>query len=439
MHRIALSFTVLVAMMVVTAGTGDAQTWQWQYVAHVANHAPITAQSTVVLSGNDVSVSYTAPIGNRQTVISSCRAMLSDVQTATTTRTPTGLFLVIHLKPGRVADCGTEKLPAAVLPAEDARVVDQVAAAINHASGATTVSRATPSPSQTHARQSRRIVAQAPTPTPAPTASPTPAPTASPTPSPRATRAVLARVVDWVQNEGLFTFVRVRNTGNQVVTITDGAISDCRNVDFGCGALTRHYILDPAGVATIATVASAGQRSGASFTYHYTAVSGKNTIAGAGSSTKTAPPGAPPMSPQELRSDEAVAIAGLRGSSSQQAQPQAQAQPQQSADSPPRLLARGSSRLGVGQTGTALVRVMVAADGRPEQAQIVKITNPALTAAAIETAVSSTYAPEVKNGQKVAGKYIATFSFNGEDPATVSIPVWKRSPAPAAPTPSSTP
>jgi TonB family protein len=95
-----------------------------------------------------------------------------------------------------------------------------------------------------------------------------------------------------------------------------------------------------------------------------------------------------------------------------------------------RLLTRGSSRLAIGQTGVAIVRVMVSPDGTPQNAEIIKISNPQLTAAAIETAVSSTYAPALKNGQKVAGKYVATFSFNGEDPATASVPIWKRSPAP---------
>jgi hypothetical protein len=98
---------------------------------------------------------------------------------------------------------------------------------------------------------------------------------------------------------------------------------------------------------------------------------------------------------------------------------------------PARLVKRGSSRLAIGQTGTALVRLTIAANGTPQEATIVTITNKQLSAAAIETAVSSTYVPAQQNGRAVAAKYVATFSFDGQDPALASVPVWKRGPAPS--------
>jgi hypothetical protein len=101
---------------------------------------------------------------------------------------------------------------------------------------------------------------------------------------------------------------------------------------------------------------------------------------------------------------------------------------------PARLVHRGSSRLAIGQKGTAVLRVSVGANGMPQNATIVKISNPLLVAAAIETAISSTYSPAARNGRPVSDTYIAMFSFDGEDPAQASIPVWERnrSPSPSA-------
>jgi hypothetical protein len=94
------------------------------------------------------------------------------------------------------------------------------------------------------------------------------------------------------------------------------------------------------------------------------------------------------------------------------------------------LIKRGSSRLAIGQTGTALIRVRVGENGMPQEATIVSLTNRRLAAAAIETAVSSTYAPAIVKGKPITANYIATFSFDGADPALAGIPVWKRSPQP---------
>jgi TonB family protein len=120
------------------------------------------------------------------------------------------------------------------------------------------------------------------------------------------------------------------------------------------------------------------------------------------------------------------------------ARPSPRATPAAVPDVPPRLLTRGTSNLAIGHSGVARVRVTVAADGRPEQATIVSVTDRELAGAALETAASSTYAPATKNGKPLAAPYVATFSFTGDDPAMSSIPVWRRSPLPS-PSPSPTP
>ncbi|HTJ26383.1 MAG TPA: energy transducer TonB [Candidatus Limnocylindria bacterium] len=430
----------VLAMMIAATGTSSAQTWQWQYVAHPTNSQPITAQSTVTLSANELSIAYTAPIEHRQAVIESCRATLADVQHVATIRTRGPIFLVIQLKPQRTADCDSGKRPVAALPGDDYAAMSRAASAINQALGATTATVAHAPRSAAPSTRAKREIAQAPTPkpaTPPPTPRPTPTPTSTPTtapPTPRPTPTPSAaptpgvRLEDWVENEGLFSFVRVRNISKQIVMITDGEVLDCKNVDTGCGKLPHHFSLDPAGTATIATVTSAQQAP--SFTYRYTAQAGNDTVAKGGSSTKGPPPRVARMTDEQVRVAEAAALNGLH--------PAASAAPY--SYSPPRLVKRGTSRLAIGQTGTAQVKVLVSANGSPQEATVVSTSNPELTAAAIETAVSSTYTPAVRNGQSVAANYVATFTFNGLDPATESIPVWRRpvTPAPANATPAAT-
>jgi Gram-negative bacterial TonB protein C-terminal len=443
----------VLAMVIAMTGISSAQTWHWQYVAHPANSAPINAQSTVILSPSEVSIAYTAPIEHRNAVIESCRVALSDVQHVTAVRTRGPIFLVIQLKPQRTANCESGRRPVAAIPGDDFTVVSQVAGAINQAcctvKAPPNVARAaTPSPSAKPRVAARppsppptakpRVVAQAsptPPPTPAPTPTPTPAPRtpaptatpAPPTPAPSPSRPAGARLEDWVENQGLFMFVRVRNFGKQSVTIDSGEILDCKNVDSGCGPLPHRFTLDPYSTATIATVASTGQLP--SFSYRYSADQGKFT--GSGSSTKRPPARVARMSADAVRSAEAAAISALRSPGPGAAE----ATPSTYTYTPPRLTKRGSSRLGIGQTGTAQVRLLIAPNGSPQEATIVSITNRALTAAAIETAVSSSYAPAMRNGQPVPANYVATFSFNGEDPATADVPVWRRSapPVPAGP------
>jgi hypothetical protein len=210
----------------------------------------------------------------------------------------------------------------------------------------------------------------------------------------------------------------MRNLGG--ITLTpQGEVFNCRNVATGCGPF-MHTLLEPGGTATVAAIAAANRNEAPHFAYHYSAVDGEQTVVGAGSAAKRPPHGVARMSSRDLRSAQALALGQFGSANAAPAAPLM----------PARLIRRGSSRLAIGETGTAIVRVTIAEDGTPQEASIVSITNKALTAAAIETAVSSTYVPATQNGRAIAAKYIATFSFDGQDPALSSIPVWKRSPSP---------
>lgn len=79
----------------------------------------------------------------------------------------------------------------------------------------------------------------------------------------------------------------------------------------------------------------------------------------------------------------------------------------------PMLLRRGSSHLAIGQTGTAVVRVRIGADGTPQDAHVVSTTNRRLVPGAIETALSSLYTPAMRNGRPFTCDYLATFHFDG--------------------------
>ena len=66
----------------------------------------------------------------------------------------------------------------------------------------------------------------------------------------------------------------------------------------------------------------------------------------------------------------------------------------------------------------------VSAKGMPLNASIVSVSNPALVAAALETAVSSVYAPAI-HGPSGGRRVCRDVSIRSSDPALSSIPVWK--------------
>jgi outer membrane biosynthesis protein TonB len=459
----------LSALTMGTASANDARSWHWTYVTKTAEGPPLVSQSTITIGPKLVHMSYSVPLQQRQVVIESCNADLADILDATTVRNGGTTYFLIRFKPSHDADCGSGRRPAVALPADDYAYVRAVADAVNRSTGssgahsapATVAKAASPGPKPpTPAPVSTTKPTPAPTPKPTrePTSKPTPSstgspsamPSSSPTPLPASSPSALpterpsasptpgAALQDWVENDGLFWFVRMRNISSAPIT-PSGEVFNCRNVGGGCGPF-MHTQLEPGGTATVAVVSASSRDYAPVFEYRYTALDGARTLAGSGASAKVPPRRVARMSARELRTAQALALSQLRSPrDTSHTGPQNTPAPSM----PARLLRRGSSRLAIGQTGTAVVRVMIGENGTPEEVSIVSITNRQLTAAAIETAVSSTYAPATEIGRPVAGKYIATFSFDGQDPALSDVPVWKRPPSPTpippAPSPEQTP
>ncbi len=431
LRSIAAAGAHVIALLGATALASDAQTWHWTYVTRAPNSPPLTSQSMVSISANTVRMSYSVPLQKRQVVIESCSANVRDLESATTVHTQNATYLLVRLKPAHDAACVSGKRPAVALPTDDENSIAAVVAAINHSCCMVALG-APPTRAPGAAPAASRTPAATPTPaatrTPAASATPSPAaPSAAPTPrpSPSATVAPARPAVQaWVENDGLFWFVRMRNLGRAAVT-PSGQVFDCRNVDVGCGPFIATE-LAPRGTATVAVVATSNHDVTPTFDYRYTVSDGSETVAGSGASTNRPPRTIARMTGPELRAAQGLAIGTFR------------APPDETAPVvPARLVKRGSSRLALGQSGTAIVRVTIAADGTPQDATVVSMTNKQLAPAAIETAVSSTYTPAMQSGRPISAQYVATFSFTGEDPALSAIPVWKRPPSPTpAPAPS---
>jgi hypothetical protein len=375
---------------------------------------PVNSDSRVVLSAHDLVMTYAARVGQADVPIASCHANLTDVATVRTMNTAATPYLYVAFKPSHPAHCQSGPQPIALVPiANDSAASDAVAAINRACCGAA-------GPPAKVAVVARYV--PSPTPTPAPVQRSTAVPAGSPAPASSAAAHML--VTDWVESDGLFTFIRVRNRGPQSVTISSGQVDDCRAVAVGCGPFARSVTVAPGAADIVATVMSADPVNDSSFSYRYVARSAAATGTGSGTSRKQLNGWKPALSVQEMRSAQAAAIASFRVSS-----PSTEASGSQvplPANVPARLTQRGSSRLAIGHTGEARVRVRISAKGVPLNASIVSVSNQALVAAALETAVSSTYAPAIRDGRPVDEDYVATFQFDGQDPALSSIPVWKR-------------
>jgi len=396
-----------------TCRAADAQTWHWQVVVHNPNRAPMNSESRVELSDHAIVMSYAARLDDADVPIASCRAQLTDVATARMLSAAAGHYLYVAFKPGHPARCQSGNQPVALIPVADNSAVADAVATINRACCGTAGQAVT-------------------------VANPAPSPARATTPQPKSSAAPHLFVTDWSETQGLFTFIRARNRGSAPVTISSGQVGDCRAVAVGCGAFTHSVIIAPGAVAVLATVMSADRVNDATFSYRYEARAGTMQMTGSGTARKQPSGWRPAMSAQDVRSAQAAAIAALRTSG-----PARPSDPAPQQDTPARLTQRGSSRLAIGQAGQAIVRVRISAKGMPFNASIVSISNPGLVAAALETAVSSTYAPAVRDGRPVDADYIATFQFDGQDPALSQIPIWKRPEGPGstpvpAPSPTST-
>jgi hypothetical protein len=383
------------------AQAADAQTWQWQFTVKPPGLAPVPARSSVDLSGARVTLLYTAHIRDADVPIASCSANVRDVAGARKAIHDGRAFLLIDLKPQRTADCDGGARALATMPVVDDAALADALAAIDRACCGAAVAAA-------------------------------PAAPASPA-APRPSAPPAAPLADWVENDGLFSFVRVRNRSDRPASILGGAVQNCRGVASGCGGIAPQTV--PAGATvTLAAVMANPHEAGATFSYRYdVAGAGGRTTAG-GVSTKAPAGWHPAMTPEEIRTAEALAVAGWSPGTPAPATSVSHApaaHPSPPAFTDARLLRRGSSRLAIGIKGTSLVRVHLDASGKPQSVDVVKVSDPRLAPAAIETAVSSAYAPAERNGRPVDGTYVAEFDFDGDDPALSGIPVWKRDPTPA--------
>lgn len=402
MKRLSRAGTVAAIVFATTvfcSGAASAQSWQWQSAVHNADQGVVATESRVVLSARDVAITYSANVDSRSVPITSCRAELSDIGNVHSVDNNGKLFLFIVLKPQRSASCNSGSQSIAVLPIGRDATANSAIATIMRACCRTTAAPA--------------VVAQAPRPTPSPTTAATVAPQSL---SP----------VDWVESAGLFAFVRLLNRDTRPLVVSAGQVLDCRDVAAGCGSfIERPVTVAPGRVVTLATVTSNNPANAPSFSYRYEVQAEHARFTESGVSAKRAADPATVMSAQDVRAAEALAIGQIRTQ-------RTTSTPSPAAYVPPRLVQRGSSRFGVGQKGVALVRVGVGRDGSAQYATIISISNRALTAAALETAVSTKFSPAMKNGNPTDGNYVATFQFDGEDPGLASIPVWRRAPSAAA-------
>lgn len=400
MGRALLPSLVLPLLIVATTIAGDARTWSWTYTSHGVNGAGV-ASASVTLGSSEVATSNRIPVSGHPDVVYSCSVKLSDVARAIAVSTGAP-SLLIQLRAGHAANC--QLLGSAqgiVLPADDRATIASVASAINDACCGAALR--TPAP-----------VAAAPSAAAPRTAHP--ARTAAARPAPEKPRVVaendglVMSVADWVETDGLFFFVRVQNEGSKPVTVTHEEISGCIGIQLGCVDANRRFVIDRGGVATVATVA-ASNTSSAAFTYRYTAMMPPYSYAGSGSSSKHPPNDAPRISAEQIR----VAEASLLGTLAGEPPPQAattQAPPAQNPTTPARLVRIGAPEAPVNASGTIQLRVLVDPNGSPEDASILSISNDALADAAMEAAVTSTYAPARRNGKPVSSQLIVNLQFD---------------------------
>src|SRR5579872_1132294 len=81
---------------------------------------------------------------------------------------------------------------------------------------------------------------------------------------------------------------------------------------------------------------------------------------------------------------------------------------------PPKLVSRASSVVEPAGAGRVLVQVQVNADGTFKVLRVIKSSNPADNAAALNIAEHSTYAPALKNGKPVAALFDMNVVFGAQ-------------------------
>ena len=86
---------------------------------------------------------------------------------------------------------------------------------------------------------------------------------------------------------------------------------------------------------------------------------------------------------------------------------------------PPKLLTKGNTAKAIAGNGTVIVQVQVNADGSHKVMRVLKSTNAADNAAAMDIAQNSTYRPGKKGGQTIPAFYDFTLKFSGKSASAV--------------------
>lgn len=86
---------------------------------------------------------------------------------------------------------------------------------------------------------------------------------------------------------------------------------------------------------------------------------------------------------------------------------------------PPKLLTKGNTSKAIAGNGTVIVQVQVNADGSHKVTRVLKSTNSADNAAAMEIAQNSSYRPGKKGGQSIQAFYDFTLKFSGKSASAV--------------------
>jgi hypothetical protein len=379
--------------VIASAGVADARTWQWNYSNRGVGGGG-TSTASVTLSSTSIATSNRVAFAGHPDVVYSCSAKLADVARAIAVSTGNP-SLLIQLRAGHAANCqllGSSQ--GIVLPADDGATIASVAQAINdECCGA-----ALRTPPQVAAAQKSLVPAPA-------------TPHAAVKAHPLVPGGPVMSVEDWVEHDGLFSFVRVRNNGTHPIEVTREEVADCSGIEFGCAVQDRRFVIDRKAVATIATVA-ASNTSYSAFTYHYTAVMAPYSYSGSGAWAKRAPAGAPRISAAQVRTAEASLLNTLPAAQAAGPPRPQQPQPLAQTGSTAHLLHIGAPEAPVSASGTIQLRVLVDPNGSPVDASIVSISNDALADAAMEAAVTSTYAPAIRNGKRVRSQFILTLVFD---------------------------
>ncbi len=98
---------------------------------------------------------------------------------------------------------------------------------------------------------------------------------------------------------------------------------------------------------------------------------------------------------------------------------------------PPKLVHKGNTSKAIAGNGTVIVQVQVNPDGSHKVTRVLKSTNAADNAAAMEIAQNSSYKPGMKGGKPIQSFYDFTLKFNGSS-ASVSEPGAATGSGPAA-------